>query len=234
MNTATIQLMVIVLGIAGLIYLAYQMFFNKKSAKDAKIDTQPLKKKLKVDCKTLKENYLAGLKDIPLKERKSHRLNYLSEIDLLKSNYKIDLENLKKGFEDSGDKPKSKTMPVEADINDIIACTFYDQTLPGEIVDKILTTGDCTLGRQWLKFGKWVYSFNRKYNKDNQIVFEPVIPSSTLEHPPSQLKRAIYHPYIPIVWNVTSPQGFIEKYWLYILLACFFVFCGVLAMAAPK
>jgi hypothetical protein len=226
-----IYVVIAIASIAGLVFLFLNR--NKGSESEIKINNKPLKSKYELDCKELSERYRAGISDIPKSEHKSYLEKFKKERALLTENYKLDLKGSRQpGNVQKESEVKSNTLPVEARIYDNILGTIYNNTISGATVDKILSSGDGTLGRKWLYNGKWMFALNRKYNKDSgDISFEPIIVPATMDNPPSRLRRALSHPYVAITWNTRKPDSFLHKYGVYLLFAAFVAFLMFMLIA---
>lgn len=65
-----------------------------------------------------------------------------------------------------------------------------------------------TLGRKWLRDGKWVYALNKLVGGE----YVPVSIPQTMEDPPSSLHRALLQDAVGIFYDVSPEKGFFQEH----------------------
>jgi hypothetical protein len=190
----------------GLIMMGFFYWFFIRKKPENETQNNDFKERQKAELKLLAENYKRELKTSPKSARKELHDKYITaRIALIEANETDSKSTLK-----PPDK-KTATLPEECRIYDNITGTKYNITLTGESIDRIRAENG-TLGRKWLKDGKWLFALNKKLNDSGEIEFTPVILPITLDNPPSRLRRALSHPYVPFTWNMKQPTNILAKF----------------------
>lgn len=103
--------------------------------------------------------------------------------------------------------PIDRFVEVEARVYDNETRTVYNATIAADIVRQIRKEYR-NLGRTWIRDGKKVYALNKRENG----TYAPVIPTETMEQPPSMAHEAITQPEVDVVFDVSQERNFLQKY----------------------